>query len=52
MKRSDAKIARQSSTSKIYIVIALSASAGVTSEAPSVVLERGPIRISRGDTSK
>jgi hypothetical protein len=37
-KRSDAKIAKQTSASKTQIVIALSASAGITSEALSVVL--------------
>jgi hypothetical protein len=37
-KRNDAKIARQSSTSKAQIVIALSASARITSEIPSIVL--------------
>jgi DNA-binding phage protein len=35
--RNDAKIAQQSSMSKTEIVIALSASAGTTSETPSVV---------------
>jgi hypothetical protein len=37
-KRSDAKIAQYTSTSKTWIVIALSTSAGITSDAPSVVL--------------
>jgi hypothetical protein len=37
-KRSDAKIARQRSTTKTQIVVALSASAGITSEAASIVL--------------
>jgi hypothetical protein len=49
VKRSDAKIAEQSSTSKTRIFVALSASADITSEAASVVLESGPLHMGRGD---
>jgi hypothetical protein len=48
MKRSDAKIAWQSSMNRTYIIVPLSASAGITSEALSVVLGLRPTHIGRG----
>jgi hypothetical protein len=37
-KRGNAKSTRQSSTSKTQVIVALSALASITSEAPSIVL--------------